>query len=242
MLILTREKMVWLVNIWAILAALIFLVPNAFGSDILYVVGRNHLRPSDRVVVHHLEKRGFKVDIKTDEEVECQDANTKDLIIISESVLAIQLGPKFCDVAVPIICSEPWLFDDFGMTGGETFADYGRKKRQKNIVVFDTQHPLTAALSGEVEVSSKCFYMGWGNPGKNAIRIAELEQDHDKCPIFAYESGVAMPGQIAPARRVGFFMFKNSAKTFTEQGWALYDAVVDWAVGKNNKDIQAMPS
>ena len=126
---------------------------------------------------------------------------------------------------VPIICSEPWLFDDLGMTGAVKFADFGRTKKQKNIIIADSRNPLAGTLAGQVQVTSKSFYMGWGTPGENAIRVAALPADADKCPVFAYESGAAMPGRIAPARRIGFFMFKNTAKYFTSEGWALYNSV-----------------
>lgn len=217
--------------LWMFLIAFFFAAPRVFGADILYVVGKYKLRTSDKIAISHLEKRGFRVAVKKDFQVACEDSSGKDLIIISESVHAREINSKLCDVEVPIFCSEPWLFDDLGMTGSTKFVDFGRKKKQRKIVITDSHPPLTGALTGEVSVCSNSFYVGWGTPGENAIRVATLESDHGKCPIFAYESGVSMPGKIAPARRIGFFMFRNTAKYFTIEGWALYDAVIDWAIG-----------
>jgi hypothetical protein len=72
--------------------------------------------------------------------------------------------------------------------------------------------------------------MGWGVPGENAIAVAGLSSDPHKCIIFAYDAGAEMPGLIAPARRVGLFLFRNTANSFTSEGWALFDSAVDWSI------------
>ena len=74
--------------------------------------------------------------------------------------------------------------------------------------------------------------MGWGVPGENAIAIAGLSNDPHKCTIFAYEAGVEMPGLVAPEKRVGLFLFRDTAESFTPEGWALFDAPVDWSISK----------
>ena len=115
------------------------------------------------------------------------------------------------------------------MTAGTKKVDFGRKSQQKEFIILNAAHPLRASCSEEVQVCSKNFFMGWGVPGENAIAVAALLKDHDKCTIFAYEAGVEMPGLVAPARRVGLFLFRNTAKFFTKDGWALFDSAVDWA-------------
>ena len=74
--------------------------------------------------------------------------------------------------------------------------------------------------------------MGWGVPGENAIAIAGLSNDPHKCTIFAYDAGVEMPGLVAPEKRVGLFLFRDTAESFTPEGWALFDAAVDWSISK----------
>ena len=158
---------------------------------------------------------------------------------ISLTVLAKEINSKFRDVAAPVICSEPWLYDDFGMTGGTKFQDFGRKGKQKEIVVTSDGHPMSAALSGKVQVNSKTSYIGWGAPGKDAIRVACVNEDPGKCVIFGYEAGSDMPGLAAPGRRAGFFMFKNSGKSLTAEGWWLFNAVVDWSMNGADEGLQA---
>jgi hypothetical protein len=202
------------------------------AADILFVVGKKDLRPGDLCIKNHLEQRGYDVTVVVDEEVSTEYASDRDLVFLSESARSRFIGDKFRDVAVPVICSEPWIFNGLGMTGNARKKDYGRKSRQKELIMIESDHPLCASCSGEVRVCTKNFYMGWGLPGENAIAVAGLTNEPDKCTIFAYEAGVKMPGLVAPARRVGFFMFRDTASNFTTEGWSLFDSAVDWSMSE----------
>jgi len=70
--------------------------------------------------------------------------------------------------------------------------------------------------------------MGWGVPGETAIAIAGLSRDPHKCTIFAYDAGVEMPGLVAPAKRVGLFLFRNTAHDFTPEGWSFSGLIVPY--------------
>ncbi len=140
---------------------------------------------------------------------------------------------------MPVICSEPWLFYDLGMTGQTKKVDFGRKSRQNEMTIVSSDHPLAASLSDNVRVSTNTFYMGWGVPGKNAIPVAALKKDPGKYTIFAYEIGAEMPDIVAPARRVGLFLFRGTAKTFTPEAWSLFNAVVDWSIEDPDSVLQA---
>jgi hypothetical protein len=170
--------------------------------------------------------------------VKSEDAFGRDLVILSESARSKEIGTKFRDVAVPVICSEPWIFTSLGMTGQTKRVDFGRKGHQTKIRILNPDHPLCASCSEEVQVSRNCFYMGWGVPGENAIAIAALPKDPDKCTIFAYDTGAEMPGLVAPARRVGLFLFRNTANSFTADGWALFDSAVDWSISNTQTVIK----
>ena len=125
------------------------------------------------------------------------------------------------------------------MTGGTKRVDYGRKSRQKDLVVVNAGHPLAGSFSGVVRTNNNTFFMGWGVPGQHAIPIATLKNDPTKYTIFAYETGVQMPGLVAPAKRVGLFLFRGTASTFTAEGWSLFDAVVDWSIVQSPELITA---
>ncbi len=227
-----KQKMsgLWKVGLLTIALLFAFTVTSALGSDILFVIGGKDIKASDQTIKKHLEGRGFNVIVKQDKLVKTEDANGKALVFLSESARSREVNSKFSDVAVPVICSEPWLFNELGMTGQTKKVDFGRKSRQKDLTIVNPDHPLAASLSDNIKVSSKSFYMGWGVPGDNAIAVAALKKDPTKYTIFAYETGAQMPGKVAPARRVGLFLFRGAAKNFTPDAWALFNAAIDWSI------------
>ncbi|MBT8372409.1 MAG: hypothetical protein HKO68_07295 [Desulfobacterales bacterium] len=208
----------------------VFTASSAFGTEVLFVVGGKAIKAGDQTIKKHLENRGFDVVVKNDKLVKTEDARGKSLVLLSESARSKEVNTKFRDVTVPVICSEPYLFHDLGMTGETKKFDFGRKSRQKEMAIVNPAHPLAASLSDNVQVSTKSFFMGWGVPGKNAIPVAALKKDPEKSTIFAYEAGTEMPGNVAPARRVGLFLFRGTAKSFTPDAWSLFNAVVDWSI------------
>jgi hypothetical protein len=234
-----KRKLHWKLIIC--LAAVFFAISASYacGTEILFVVGKKDLRPGDLSIKNHLEDRGFNIVIREDTNIKSEDATGRDLIILSESARSREISTKFRDVAVPVICSEPWIFKDLGMTGPTKNIDFGRKSRQKEVIIVNPNHPLCASCRKKVQVCRKSFFMGWGVPGENAIAVAGLSRDPDKYTIFAYDVGVEMPGVVAPAKRVGFFMFRNTANFFTAEGWCLFDCAVDWSISGSETDLQS---
>ena len=76
-----------------------------------------------------------------------EDANGKTLVFLSESARSKEVNTKFRDIAVPVICSEPWLFHELGLSGQTKKVDFGRKSRQKDLTIVNPDHPLAASLS-----------------------------------------------------------------------------------------------
>jgi hypothetical protein len=229
----------WKVCLLAITLVFVFSASSVYGAQVLFVVGGKDIKGSDQTIKKHLEDRGFDVVVKKDKLVKAEDASGKSLVLLSESARSKDVNTKFRDVDVPVICSEPWLFHDLGMTGQNKKVDFGRKSRQKKMTIVNSDHPLAASLSDEIQVSTKSFYMGWGVPGENAIPVAALNQDPEKYTIFAYEAGAQMPGNVAPAKRVGLFLFRGTAKSFTPDAWSLFNAVVDWSVDEPDASFKA---
>ena len=223
----------------AIMMLFAFSASSAFGDEVLFVVGGKDMKAGDQIIKKHLENRGFDVVVKNDKMVKTEDAHGKSLVILSESARSKEVNTKFRDVDVPVICSEPYLFHDLGMTGQTKKSDFGRKSRQKEMAIVNPNHPLAASLTDNVQVSTKSFFMGWGVPGKNAIPVAALKKDPNRCTIFAYEAGTEMPGNVAPARRVGLFLFRGTAKSFTPDAWTLFNAVVDWSMEEPDSVLKA---
>ncbi|UCE53207.1 MAG: hypothetical protein JSV31_28780, partial [Desulfobacterales bacterium] len=199
----------------------------------LFVVGHHRLNSSDRAIKRHLESKGFKVSVKKDKYARTRDAHDKDLIFISETAHSKRVNIKSLDKDVPIICSEPRLFDDLGMTGPHHGIDYGHARREKYIHMVDDGDflPESFTQDKDVKVSYKKSKMGWGVPGNGAIRVATLPRSEEKCTIFAYNRNV-----VAPAKRIAYFLYGSAAKLQTPAGWELFNAVVDWAVAPDGVD------
>ena len=213
--------------LFVILFSLSFTSP-VFGAEILFITSKR-VYNSDIAIQNNLAQHG-NVTVIQDWEAQYTDALDKDLVVISESVYSRRLNTTLRNLPVPIIVSEPWLFSDMGMTGSRYSIDFGRARKQSSITINESGHELTAGLSGEVSISHRSSTIGWGVPGPDAYKIATLNDDPEKCTVFAYDKGMQMPGLVAPARRLGFFLYRNSADILRPEGWALFHAAVKWSL------------
>lgn len=193
----------------------------------------------DLAVINRLEAQGFLVTAIDDDEVLPTDAEGQALIIVSSTVASGDINIKFTDVAVPLINWEEAIFDELLMTGdsGSAPDHHGSTANLQRIDILQTGHPLAAGLSGTVQVTSSPQTMSWGvsdaNP-TNAIVVAQVAGDPTKWAIWAYEKGATLFDGFTPApeRRVGFFFNGGSTTATTEAGFQLFDAAVNWALGR----------
>jgi hypothetical protein len=193
------------------------------------------LHCGDAALRRRLEHLGYQVVVRGGAYAKAADAQGKALVLISSTVNAPEVKKTFREVRVPVVVAEPLLFDDLGMV--ETIQDQGRTSGQRHIKIPRSHHPMTAELAGTVTVSQEVTGLAWGKPRPEALSIATLPDEDDKVVIFGYESGVAMDGWHAPARRVAFFLDDEAAEHLTPEGWALFDAAIDWAVGEQVKQF-----
>jgi uncharacterized repeat protein (TIGR01451 family) len=199
-------------------------------SPVLLVAGSTTLNTSDAAVKTRLEALNHIVTVKDAASVTATDANGKALVVISSTVTPATLGTKLRTVAVPVITWESGSFNNMGMTGS-TNKDFGTKINQTQIAITNSSHPLAAGLSGTVTVVSAGKTFDWGKPSTNALSIATIAGDATKTAIFGYEPGAVMVGLTAPARRVGLYLFDDTAASFNANGTALLDAAIKWARG-----------
>lgn len=189
-------------------------------------------RDNDMKVVAFLQSLGFKVR-QTDEYSSVDLAKGQDLILISESVDALDVGGKYRELPIPLITFENDLLGELGMTGWKNGRDYGTDDDQRFIFVVDAPHPLAAGLKAGVQnvLTDEHFKMNWGKPGPGAVTIATLLGEPDKAAVFAYEKGATMNAEfLAPARRVSFFLWQDVFQGLRPEGLALFRAAVLWAV------------
>jgi hypothetical protein len=208
---------------WSMFAAA---VRWAAQPTALLVVDSAGANASDRAMSSRLEKNGWRVRIRPASSTTVPDTNGATIVIVSESVLSDDLGARLAGVTVPMMISEPSLFDDFGMTGKTWGNDYGDKPSSTRLTITNAGHPVAGGLSGEIGVTSGLGKFVWGKPSTKGQIVAKLASG--EAAIFTYESGAPMFDRAAPARRLGWFAGRDEAGRFTSEGWRLFDAAIDW--------------
>jgi hypothetical protein len=133
-------------------------------------------------------------------------------------------------VAIPVICLEPFLYDEMAMTGSNP-TDQGFAPAQTQIGIVAPGHALAAGLTGTVTVLSQAHSIGFGGPSPVAMRVATVVGQPGQFAAFAYTAGAMMVGRTAPARRVGWFALHTAFASLNGEGVRMFDAAIDWAMG-----------
>ena len=189
-------------------------------------------RRNDLAAVAYLRTLGLQVK-QVDEHAPPEATAGQALILISESVDAIEVGGKYRNTQIPLITFENDLLGDLEMTGQKSGRDYGTDDSQRFVWIVNAPHPLAAGLQAGLQnvLSDEHFKMNWGKPGLGAVTIATLRGEPDKAAIFAYERGATMSGEfLAPARRLSFFLWQDTFEGLRPEGLGLFRAAVLWAV------------
>ena len=182
------------------------------------------LSGADSAARSRLISLGYGVTIVGDNASVPGDATGKQLIVISSTVSSANVNTKFRTAAVPLVTWEQAIWDDLGMTAAAGTQVAG----QNSVAIANPSSPLAAGLSGTVTVSTASDIFAQGSPTGSADVAARLPGT-STASDFGYDTGAAMAGLAAPARRVGLFFTDNTPASFTTQGWALFDAAVTWA-------------
>ncbi|NQT25017.1 T9SS type A sorting domain-containing protein [candidate division KSB1 bacterium] len=182
-------------------------------------------------VVTRLQDMGFDIELVDHYNANDSDADGKSLVLISSTVYSGTLYgnmPGLDGLEIPVINWEPFIVDEFGFqaeAGGEL-----NPTDQINIILED--HPLAAGLpAGLTTITTTLKPLSYAEPQGDVEIIAVNPDSAHQAVLFCYEKGAQMYTGVAPARRVGLFLFNTTADSLTEDGWALFDASVIWAMG-----------
>jgi len=199
------------------------------AGSVLFVGGNaSNPPPGDDPAITRITDLGYSVTLADDDTVTAADAVGHDLVVLSSTVVLSKIGNMFETTAVPLLTWEGWLFDDMELTAsggnGETSAT------QSQLVIQDPSHPIAAGLTGTVTVSGGASKFSYGQALASADEIATVAGASTQAGVFAYETGDLLDGGLsAPARRVGLFPSSSTPTEITNDGWAIFEAAINWA-------------
>lgn len=203
------------------------------SGNVLFVVGPDPLTSGDSAILDRLRGLGFVASIISATMVTTDSAQNADFCFISRSVRSPEVNASFRDLPIPLLVTEHGLYSSLGMTGDAADDSGVDTLPVTDLTILDPTHPLAAGFSGTVTVlgPGKGQY-GFGVPAGGGAAVASLVGETKGAAIFAYEQGAEMVGLVAPARRVGWFLDIQAATRFTAEGWAMFDAAVQWTAGR----------
>jgi hypothetical protein len=185
---------------------------------------------ADSTIAERLVEMGFEVEVVHMDEASEAATDGMSLVLISGTVSSSTTTtnmPDIASLAIPVICWEPFLYDHLGFQE----SDLGEYVTTE-INIVDASHPIAAGLpEGAVTISLAEKAVGYGAP-QGDVDIIAVKSTADTAVLFAYDTEAAMFSGSAPARRVATFLLNDiAADSITEDGWALFDASVTWAMG-----------
>ena len=224
-----------IIFILALLVVTVSIHAQYLGNTALFIVAdANNLNTAENNILIRLEDMEFEVLALGQDEVDDSWTDGTSLVVISATVTSTTVAenmPGLIDLTVPIVNWEPALYDALGHqeTDGGEFST-------SEIDIVGEGHPLAAGLSGIVTITEFDKAVSYGTPVGDVITIATSIDSVNQVVLFGYESGAEMAIGTAPARRVGTFLLNDVADALTEDGWALFDASIMWAMGGEEPD------
>ena len=220
------------------------------GKQVQFVVGAgvDSGDSDDPAIKEYFDSLGLEVrlDAGTGEPAA---ADGVDLIVISSTANARELGDSFRRAPVPVLTWNAYMYPALGMTGDVLHEDFSVVRESVNHNVnhasfyswcVNSVHPIARAaglpdglflalmFAGETD-------MNWGRPAAGADLIAISVGNPDHAATFVYEQGALMDGDFAaPARRAGIFLGDDSFRllSYTEGPAAADPRQRAWFVGR----------
>ena len=198
----------------------------AFAPGALLVGGAAKIEASDQTMRGVLWGTGLSVRYKAASATTATDAAGRAVVVLSESMSASALNTKLRDVAVPVVCYEPFLFDDMKMTSANA-ADFGWATA--NTQINWVRPDLLGGYSGPYTVNSTAVQVAFGKPSAAALVAATTTGDGTQATVFLYDKGASMVGMAAPHRRAGVWV--GGGGQLNANGRSLFAGAVNYAVG-----------
>jgi hypothetical protein len=243
------------VNCWLCFVVLAFSAVSAGGANILYISSMDptHQAGEDALKAF-MEGLGHTVTYFDDDESQAATraaAAAADLVFISESVSSSRVANEITSIAVPMVITESYVWDEMGLTAGAgavvAFED-------TTIQIVNPSHFLAAGLSGTVTVlnsltgrdAARFANCKVGGGGVVIARATAAGQTYDM--FMVYDKGVALaqaPGDGSPPFaadiRVCLGLDEQSYLAWNKNAYALLKAAIDYALGLNAQGQASHP-
>lgn len=241
------------------------------GKTVLFVTGgAESPTPNDDMLVRqHLQTLGLRVHM-VDAHASARDARGASLIVISSTADAHMLGNRFAASPVPIFTWNTYDYPNLGLTGPLRHHDFEvidpvQHYADSFMVLYGFGANLTSEISRAVDLKPQLFgtlYLepetaGWGRPGPGGTVVADFDGSREHAAVFTYERDATLANsQVAPARRVGFFLGNDDFHLLTTvhgpaaqdpnlRSWAigrkLFDAALRWAISSPPQRLRYNP-
>ena len=218
----------------------------AYGEHLPTPKATDPMQPLDVTMKARLEAKGLIVDAIVDATATAALVMDKAVIVVSNSVDRTKLfdaagKPKFRDVRVPAIVMKDGVIEVMGMGAGPN-GGYSTPVGETSLTIVKPGDALAAGLMGNVRVYTTmggapcppCYLhyvqtsdrIIYAFPGPAAKIVATVVGQPKQAAIFAYDSGAMMVGLAAPAKRMGFFIHRDT--DYSPDGLKLFDAAVDY--------------
>lgn len=197
----------------------------------------------DETLIARIKSLGFDVVVKNHDGFDAvADSADKIAIYISESVASANIVEKFNNIAVPLIISEAYIFDDMGLTAPTADVDFGSNTANIKGKVVKPDHPIMKGVSADYAVVTRDLdplpNYTWGVvPEKNALAVEPDNASH--AVVFAFDKGESSADSLWPSYK---FPEKRAAINFhtsmvidavSDDMWKIFDNAIIWAAGVN---------
>ncbi len=199
---------------------------------LLVVADASDLNASDIAIRDMLISLSLTVEIKSDETASTDDANGRDMIVISGSVDPDQIAADWSSAAIPVVSLDSGFYDNLGMTGSTEGTNFGLTGAFDTINISNAAHPIANGYTGDAMVLNSTAAMNWGLPGSGAETVASAGS---QSVLFTNETGSAMEAGDAPARRAAFFMDDGAAAIASSDGLLLLKHTFLWGLGREGE-------
>lgn len=234
-------KKTFMVIVVLICTLIAFSIPSMAAAPTYLFVTSGTDVTIDETLIERIKSLGFDVVVVAHDTYDiAADTAGKVAIYISESVGSANLVERWNDVAVPMVISEAYMFEDMGFCAEGQEVDFGSNTESVKGTVIKPDHPIMKGVSKDFVFVTKELdppaNTTWAVvPAKNALAVDP--DNTDRAVVFAFEKGESTveglwPSYTLPEKRCGINWHTTmSIDAASADLWKIFDNSIIWAAG-----------